>query len=41
MEASQVIPGHKMARLASLFLSGNLSKEKDIFPIIDRVTKGT
>ena len=40
-EASHVIPGHKMARLFSLFLCGDLSKEKSIFPIIERVTKGT
>lgn len=40
-EAAHVIPGNKMARLVSLFLCGDLSKEEDIFPIIKRVTKGT
>ena len=39
-EASHVIPGHKMARLLSLFLCNDLSKEKSIFAIIERVTKG-
>ena len=35
-----VIPGHKMARLLSLFLCGNDTQVDDILPIIRRVTAG-
>lgn len=39
-DPGSAIPGHKMARLISLFLCGNLSRVSDIMPIIIRVTCG-
>ena len=37
---SKLIPGHRMARLASLFLCGDVSQVDDILPIIRRVVAG-
>ncbi|KAL7467599.1 hypothetical protein ACHAXS_007844 [Conticribra weissflogii] len=39
-EPGKVIPGHKMARLISLFLCGDISQVDDILPIIRRVVAG-
>ena len=37
---SKLIPGHRMARLASLFLCGDVSQVEEILPIIQRVVAG-
>ena len=39
-DPGMVIPGYRMARLASLFLCGDLSQVDDILPIIQRVNDG-
>ena len=39
-EPGKVIPGHKMARLVSLFLCGDISQVDEILPIIRRVVGG-
>jgi len=39
-EPGKVIPGHKMARLISLFLCGDISQVDEILPIIRRVVAG-
>jgi hypothetical protein len=39
-DPGHVIPGHKMARLASLFLCGDDSQVDSIRPIIQRITSG-
>lgn len=38
--AGKAIPGHQMARLVSLFLSGDTSEVENIIPIIHRVVLG-
>ena len=39
-DPGHAIPGHKMARLLSLFLCGDASQLHDILPIVVRVVKG-
>lgn len=39
-DPGHAIPGHKMARLLSLFLSGDASQLDEILPIVIRVVKG-
>ena len=39
-DPGKAIPGHKMARLFSLFLCGNVSKVEEILPLIKRVVSG-
>lgn len=39
-DPGKAIPGHKMARVLSLFLCGDVDKVDSILPIIRRVTNG-
>ena len=39
-DPGHAIPGHKMARLLSLFLCGDASQLNDILPIVVRVVQG-
>ena len=39
-DPGQAIPGHKMARLVSLFLCGDVSEVNIILPLIRRIVSG-
>ena len=39
-DPGKIIPGHRMARLMSLFLGGDLRHVEEILPIIERATAG-
>ena len=39
-DPGHIIPGHKMARLISLFMTGDIGEVDEVLPIIRRVVDG-